>query len=288
MKALRVFDLVAGVVFVALFGWLFRREAAQPLRGRMQPRAGRLRINAAVGFTAALTFRLTVLPVACGVAARARSAGRGLLPRLTTHPLVGAAVGILMLDYTTYLWHRLNHVVPRLWRFHRVHHTDLDLDVTTSTRFHPGELLLSVVYRSAQVRLIGVGPAVVLTYEAVSQAATAFHHSNWRLPLRLERVLARVVVTPRMHGIHHSMIERETSSNWSVIFSWWDRAHGTLRLDVPQEHLTIGVPAFRDPTELTFGRLIAMPFGRQRPTWRLPDGTRPDRAPAGDRRQLAA
>jgi sterol desaturase/sphingolipid hydroxylase (fatty acid hydroxylase superfamily) len=122
----------------------------------------------------------------------------------------------------------------------------------------------------------------------VSQAATAFHHSNWRLPLRLERGLARVIVTPRMHGIHHSMIERETSSNWSVIFSWWDRAHGTLRLDVPQEHLTIGVPAFRDAAELTFGRLIGMPFGPQRPTWRLPDGTRPDRAPAGDRRQLAA
>jgi sterol desaturase/sphingolipid hydroxylase (fatty acid hydroxylase superfamily) len=287
MTALRVFDLVAGVVFVALFGWLFRRETAQPLRRCVQPRADRIRINAAVGLTAALTFRLTVLPVVCWVAARTRAAGRGVLPPLTTQPLVGAAVGILMLDYTTYLWHRLNHVVPRLWRFHLVHHTDLDLDVTTATRFHPGELLLSVLYRAAQVRLIGVGPAVLLTYEAVSQAATAFHHSNWRLPLGLERVLVRVVVTPRMHGIHHSMIEREASSNWSVIFSWWDRAHGTLGLDVPQEHLTIGLPAFRDATELTFGRLIALPFGRPRSTW-SPDATRPDRPPAGDRRRLAA
>ncbi|HET7341734.1 MAG TPA: sterol desaturase family protein, partial [Methylomirabilota bacterium] len=148
-----------------------------------------------------------------------------------------------------------------------VHHTDLDLDVSTAFRFHVGELLLSVVWRSAQILAIGVSPALALGYEAALQAATAFHHSNWRLPPRLERALNLVLVTPRMHGIHHSVVEAETNSNWSVIFSWWDRAHRTLRLGVPDETLHIGLPAWRDPRELGVGRLLALPFRRQRPAW---------------------
>jgi sterol desaturase/sphingolipid hydroxylase (fatty acid hydroxylase superfamily) len=152
-----------------------------------------------------------------------------------------------------------------------VHHTDLDLDVSTAFRFHAGELLLSIGWRGAQILLLGVGPGVLLAWEAAIQAATAFHHSNWRLPATLERALNAVLVTPRMHGIHHSVVEAETNSNWSVIFSWWDRLHGTRRAGGLDGTLAIGLPAYRDPGELGVGQLLTLPFGRQRDAWRPGD-----------------
>ena len=112
---------------------------------------------------------------------------------------------------------------------------------------------------------IGVSPGPALVYEAALEAATAFHHSNWRLPRALERTLGRVLVTPRMHGIHHSIREAETNSNWSVIFSWWDRLHRTRRVGVPDETLRIGLPAYREPLGVL--RLLALPFVRQRPAF---------------------
>jgi len=148
-----------------------------------------------------------------------------------------------------------------------VHHTDLDLDVSTAFRFHAGELLLSVLWRSAQIVAFGIGPELVLLYEAAMETATAFHHSNWRLPPALDRALNLIVVTPRMHGIHHSVEERETNANWSVIFSWWDRLHRTLCLGVPAAGLTIGLPAYRDPRELRVRGLLALPFTRPRPAF---------------------
>lgn len=202
--------------------------------------------------------------------------------------MIAGIVGFLLLDYTTWAWHRLNHRIPILWRFHSTHHTDLDLDASTSFRFHFGELLLSIVYRSTQVAGIGAGPWLVLVYEIVLDASTVFHHSNWRLPIAVERRLVRVIVTPRMRGIHHSIVERETNSNWSSILTWWDRLHRTLRLDVPQGAIAIGLPAYRRADELTLGRLRAMPFCRHRLSWSFLDGTRPDRAPASKPTRLAA
>lgn len=238
---------------------------------------------------------MTLIPVVVWIASWAQQSHFGLLYLLPISSAVRAFLALLLLDYAVYVWHWLNHVVPFLWRFHSVHHTDLDLDVSTAFRFHFVEMLLSVIYRSAQVALIGVGPLAALVYEMVMEGATEFHHSNWRLPIGWERALNRVVVTPRMHGIHHSIVERETNSNWSVIFSWWDHLHRTLRLNVPQGALSMGLPAYRDSRDLTFFSLLAMPFRRQRPSWRSPDGTRPDRAGApprsgghGDPRRLAA
>jgi len=164
-----------------------------------------------------------------------------------------------------YVWHRLNHRVPLLWRFHLVHHTDLDLDVSTALRFHAGELLLSCGWRAAQVAVIGPPVALLLVFEVVFETATAFHHSNWRLPHALDRALAAVVVTPRMHGVHHSTRQAETNSNWSVLLSCWDRLHRTLRFERPAEPLVIGLPAYRDP--LGARDLLALPFRRQRPAW---------------------
>ena len=123
------------------------------------------------------------------------------------------------MDLTFYYWHRLNHLRPLLWRFHNVHHVDPDMDVTTSFRFHLGEVLYSTLFRLLQVGLMGVSPLTYLLYEFIFNCATMFHHSNVRLPLAWERLLNRVFVTPRMHGVHHSALGPETNSNYSVIFS---------------------------------------------------------------------
>ncbi len=237
---------------------------------------------------AALVMRGAVLPAVLVVAGWIERHEVGLAPMTPVPDVARAALAFVLMDYTTYLWHRLNHVVPFLWRFHRVHHTDLALDVSTAFRFHVGELSLSVGARALQITLIGVGPTVALVWETVELAATAFHHSNLRLPIGVERALNRVLVTPRMHGIHHSIVEAETNSNWSVLFSWWDRVHRTVRLNVPQEAIAIGLPAYRDPTELRFVRLLAMPFAPARAAWMLPSGRHPERRVAGDPGQLAA
>jgi len=167
-------------------------------------------------------------------------------------------------------------MVPLFWRFHNVHHTDLDLDVSTAARFHFGEMIFSVAFLSLAVILFGIAPIMFLIFFITLEAATLFHHSNWRLPIWFERILNRVIVTPRMHGIHHSIVQRETNSNWGTIFCWWDKLHRTLRRDIAQNEITIGVAAYRDENELSLGKLLALPFRKQSP-WQLPNGNQPDR-----------
>lgn len=282
-----ILDFIGGPLLLLLFLLLFALEGRRPLRRRVQSRWERLLTNGTVAATAAVTMRLALVPVVLWTAGRAEAARFGLLYLLPGPAPLRMGAGLLLFDYTIYVWHRLNHVVPFLWRFHNVHHTDLDLDVSTAFRFHFGELLLSVLWRSAQVALLGIGPALALGYEIALEAATEFHHSNWRLPLKVEAALNRVLVTPRMHGIHHSIVERETNSNWSTMFSWWDRLHRTVRLDIPQDALVIGTPAYRDPGELGFLGLLRMPFRRQRVPWRLPDGSHPDRLASADPSRIA-
>jgi sterol desaturase/sphingolipid hydroxylase (fatty acid hydroxylase superfamily) len=141
-----------------------------------------------------------------------------------------------------------------------VHHTDLDMDVSTASRFHIGEMLFSTAFLSIAVAVFAVAPLMLVSFFIAFEAATLFHHSNWRLPLWFERILNRVMVTPRMHGIHHSIVQRETNSNWGTIFCWWDKFHRTLRRDIPQNEITIGVAAYRDERELTVGQLLILPF----------------------------
>ena len=261
------FDVWGGATIIAAVVVGFVAEQRHPLHARRRPLGERLRTNVVMVALAALVLRLAMVPAAVAVAGASERAGVGVLRWLPLPAAVAAVLGFLLLDWTVYVWHRLNHRAPPLWRFHLVHHTDLDLDVSTAFRFHAGELLLSIGWRSAQIVVLGIGPGLVLVYEAAMEAATAFHHSNWRLPLALERALNLALVTPRMHGIHHSVEEDQTNSNWSVIFSWWDRLHRTLRLGVPDETLTIGLPAYRDPRALGVLRLLALPFVRQRNAW---------------------
>jgi len=181
------------------------------------------------------------------------------------------------MDLSFYWWHVLNHRVPFLWRFHNVHHIDSDLDVSTGFRFHFGEVAMSAVFRVVQVALIGISAPAFATYELAFQANTLFHHSNLRLPIRFERLLNKLLVTPRMHGIHHSQVQGETNSNYSVVFPWWDRFHRTLGLNVPQSEIVIGVPGYSMVADRKLVNGLLMPFRKQRDYWRTPDGKVPRR-----------
>lgn len=257
--------LVLGTLATAL--WLERRR---PLRRRTESKLRRDARNLAMAGASALAIRVTEKPLVTRLARLVHERRLGLLRRLDLPPVVEVAAAVVLLDYTLYVWHVLTHKLPFLWRFHRVHHADLDLDATTALRFHFAEMVLSVPWRAAQVVLIGATPVALSTWQTLTLLAILFHHSNVRLPLGVERRLCRVVMTPRMHGIHHSIVRRETDSNWSTILALPDYLHGTARLDVPQPEVEIGVPEYRDPAELELDDLLVMPFGAQRPAWRLP------------------
>jgi len=260
---------LSGALVLGAFGALLWLEGRRPLRRATESKPARDARNLAVGAAGALVLLLVESPVAGRLAAAVERRRLGLLKAARLPGWAETAAAVLLLDYTLYLWHVLTHRVPFLWRFHVVHHSDLDLSATTALRFHFAELLLSVPWRAAQVVVIGVSPRALSAWQTLLMASILFHHSNVRLPAGFERRLVRLVVTPRMHGIHHSAVREETDSNWSSGLTAWDRLHGTLRLDVPQDEIDVGVPAYRDPREVTLGRLLRLPFAGLRPTWRL-------------------
>jgi sterol desaturase/sphingolipid hydroxylase (fatty acid hydroxylase superfamily) len=256
----------AGVPLLA--GWflfLTIAETVSALRVRKQNRWSRLWINILVSIPGFVTLRFVLLISLVWLARQNQQWQIGVLYLVPMPVWLGWAVAFLLLDYTIYVWHLLNHKVPFLWRFHLVHHTDVDLDASTAIRFHFGEIIASVFFRGAAVVLTGATPLMVIVYEIIFEAATQFHHSNWKIPLPLERVLNRIIVTPRMHGIHHSVIRNETDTNYSVIFSWWDRLHETMKLNIRQADITIGVPVYSDAKELSVWYLLTLPFTRIRP-----------------------
>jgi sterol desaturase/sphingolipid hydroxylase (fatty acid hydroxylase superfamily) len=199
----------------------------------------------------------------------------GLLGALQLPVWAEAGLALVLMDYTFYVWHVLLHRAPLLWRFHVVHHIDLDLDTSTALRFHFGELIASVPWRAAQVSLIGLNPSTFAVWQVWFALCVMFHHSNLRLPIQAERRINRILVTPRMHGVHHSILPEETNSNWSSGLTIWDWLHGTLRLSVPQEEIEIGVPALHDLQSVTLPKLLIMPFEDQPEYWRFPDGREP-------------
>lgn len=273
-----ILDAYGGPILVALFVALAALQYRWPLRRWVHRFWPRFMTNAGLAGPTFLVLRLGLIPAEVAVAYWAQQHGFGLLNLLSLPGWVEGMVAILMLDYVLYVWHWLNHQIPLLWRFHNVHHTDLDLGVSTAFRFHFVEMLLSGVFRLGGVLVIGAGPVVVLIYEVVFEASVAFHHSNWRLPYRLERVLSWLIVTPRMHGIHHSIVQRETNSNYSNLLNVWDRIHRTIRLNVRQDDVVIGVAGYQDADhDHTLVGLLTLPFRRQKEYWILPDGTRPDR-----------
>jgi sterol desaturase/sphingolipid hydroxylase (fatty acid hydroxylase superfamily) len=243
-----------------------------PLRSSTRELLPRLLLNAAISLLAFGASAALVQPVARAILSWSAESRFGLVPALSLPVPAGAALAFLLLDLSFYYWHRVNHSIPFLWRFHNVHHVDPDLDVSTSFRFHFGEVALSALFRAVQIAVIGVSGWTYAAYELIFQLNTMFHHSNVRLPIRLERLLNLVLVTPRMHGIHHSQVRAETDSNYSVVFSWWDRLHRSVRLNVPQSRIEIGVPGYSRPEDNRLRAALALPFRRQKAYWRRPDG----------------
>jgi sterol desaturase/sphingolipid hydroxylase (fatty acid hydroxylase superfamily) len=248
------------VLIGAAAGALFLAERLRPLRIRKDPAPGRVGRNLTIGLLGAATTAASEIPI---IAPVQRFAERRRLGLLRQFPLPGPlriVVGFLLLDYTLFVWHWLNHRVPALWRFHAVHHIDLDLDSTTGVRFHFGELALAAGFRAAQILLLGVDTVTLRVFQQALLLSVIFQHSNLELPAGVERGLLPVVVTPRMHGVHHSTRVIETNTNFSSVFSWWDRLHGTLKLDVPQSAITIGVAGFLEPRDVTLKHSLTLPF----------------------------
>lgn len=257
--------LSAQAVVVAIaFGLLLWRETRRPLRDRVERRLVHTARNVAVGIVSAAAVHVLETPIVLPFAAFVEGRGIGLLRLVPLPGWLDVVLTCVLMDYTLYVWHVLAHKLPILWRFHLVHHADLDLDASTAVRFHFGELLISIPWRVAQIALIGTTPQALVIWQTATLVSILFHHSNAELPLRLERALSRIVVTPRMHGIHHSVVESEVNSNWSSGLAWWDRLHGTFRLDVPQRDIVIGVPEYRAPRQVSFARMIAFPFVNRR------------------------
>ena len=265
--------LVTTAALTATFTLLFCLERLAPLRQRRAQLVQRLLVNLCVSALAILTAYLVVAPAARAALEQVSVSHVGLLQWIELPPVLDFVAGFLLLDLLFYYWHLANHKIRLLWRFHNVHHIDPDLDVSTAFRFHFGEVGLSAAFRVLQVVLVGVSPLAFAAYELVFEMNTLFHHSNVRLPLAVERLLNKILVTPRMHGVHHSDVLRENNSNYSVVFSCWDRIHRTLRLNIDQSRIVIGVPAYLEPRNNRVGALIALPFRGQPDYWRTKDGT---------------
>ena len=269
-------DLLVGAALCILVVLERRRPLRKPVEPSLRREARNLTMAAASGVVLVLVQGPLVLPLARLVARRRI----GLLHLVRLPPALEAALAVLLLDYTLYLWHVGTHELDVLWRFHEAHHLDLDVSATTALRFHFGEILLSMPYRALQIVLLGVSPSAFELWQTLTTVQILFHHSNVRLPLSVERWLSWVMVTPRLHGIHHSNVRAESDSNWATLFSFFDRLHRTLRLDVPQRELTMGVPAYSERRDVTLWRSLALPFRRNLWRWNRPDQCPSERARA--------
>jgi sterol desaturase/sphingolipid hydroxylase (fatty acid hydroxylase superfamily) len=280
LKRSKVPAWLSGSLVVGAFGLLWLLERRKPLRRETEPKLKRTGRNLVVAGLAAVSLQLIEQPLIKPLTAMVERRRWGLLKRLRLPAWLEVTLAVILMDYTLYLWHVLMHRSALLWRFHLPHHVDLDLDASTALRFHGGELAIASGWRVGQVTLIGVSPLSLSVWQTFLMVSILFHHSNVRLPISVERKLNRIFVTPRMHGIHHSIVEEETNANWSSGLTVWDWLHGTLRLNVPQNKITIGVPAYRDPKDVKLADVVKLPFVEQRQTWLLPGGGQPTRVNA--------
>ena len=244
-------------------GVLLAMALWEALTPRRQQAIGRLRRwpnNIGLVVLDTLAVRLFFPLTGIGMALLAQSKGWGLFNLLQLPAWLAVPAAVLLLDLIIYGQHVAFHAVPALWRLHRVHHADLEFDVTTGLRFHPAEILLSMAIKLAAVAALGAPPFAVVTFEVLLNATSLFNHSNIRLPL--DSVLRLVVVTPDMHRVHHSIDRRETDSNFGFNVPWWDRLFSTYRPQPAFGHqgMTLGIDRFRDPRELRLDRMLWQPF----------------------------
>ena len=272
---------INGIVIAGEFCLLLWLESRRPLRRAVEPKLRRSARNLSVAAVSAVALQVAERPLIASLTRRVEQRRWGLLKQLPVPGWVEVSLAVALMDYTLYLWHVLIHRLPWLWRLHLPHHVDLDLDASTALRFHFSELVVSAGWRAGQVALIGVTPRAYSVWQRLLMFSILFHHSNVELPIELERRISWIIVTPRLHGIHHSMVRDETDSNWSSGLTLWDWLHGTLKLNVPQQAITIGVPAYRHTEDVSFCNIMAMPFATQPPIWQLPGDGEPKREALG-------
>lgn len=253
--------LVRLIAFAAVLLTIIVCERLAPRRPQ-HLRGARWRGNFGCAVLDTLIVRLFFPAAAVGAALVAGSRGWGLFNVVAAPTWIAVAASAVVLDLAVYLQHVLFHAVPPLWRVHRMHHSDPDIDVTTGIRFHPVEAVLSMLLKAGVVVALGAPVVAVLIFEVLLNAASMFTHANVRVPPRLDAVLRWWLVTPDMHRVHHSVDAHETNSNFGFALSWWDRMLGTYRAQPAAGHdgMTIGIESFRDPRELRLDRMLLQPF----------------------------
>ena len=255
---------IAGIAAgAAALGGLFYAERAAPLRRQTREQGPRIARNLTMGAACQAAIMLTEAPLTHAISQTNARKKRGL-QHLLGGGFLGKAAAFLAMDYGFYLWHVATHKVPFLWRFHRVHHIDPDLDSSTAVRFHFLDMAISTPWRMVQVRLSGIDPPTLAAWRLFFLGSILFHHSNWRLSKGWEQALSKVVTTPRMHGIHHSQRPEEMDSNWTSGISFWDRLHGTFREDVPQQDIVIGVDDPLAERDIALIPALIAPFAKGR------------------------
>ena len=244
-------------VLVAMALW----ELAAPRRRQEIPRVIRWTNNLGLVVIDTIVLRLSFPILAVGLALIAQDRGWGLFNVIEAPGWVAVIVSIVVLDLVIYLQHVMFHAVPELWRLHRMHHADLEFDVTTGLRFHPVEIILSMGIKLAVVMALGPPAVAVLIFEVLLNATAMFNHSNIRLPMLVDRFLRLIVVTPDMHRVHHSIIPEETNSNFGFNLPWWDRLLGTYKAQPKAGHegMTIGIEQFRTGRDLWLDRMLVQP-----------------------------
>lgn len=245
-------------ILVAMAAW----EVMAPRRDQDGSRLRRWPGNLGIVLLDTLLVRVAFPVTAVGFALLAEQRGWGLIPALGLPAWMAVFIAVVLLDFAIYAQHVIFHAVPVLWRLHRMHHADVDFDVTTGVRFHPIEIVLSMIIKLAVIAVLGAPAAAVLIFELLLSATSLFNHANIRMPERLDRTLRWLVVTPDMHRIHHSVLRRETDSNFGFNLPWWDRLFGTYRDQPEAGHvaMTIGLEQFRDPREQRLDRMLSQPF----------------------------
>jgi sterol desaturase/sphingolipid hydroxylase (fatty acid hydroxylase superfamily) len=251
------FAFFAGIL-AAMAAW----EAHAPRREQRIGRGIRWPGNLGIVALDTLLVRLAFPITAVGLALLAEARGWGFLNAFGVPAWAAVPLGVILLDLAIYLQHVLFHAVPALWRLHRMHHADLEFDVTTGSRFHPIEILISMGIKLGVVAALGTPAVAVLIFEVLLNATSMFNHANVRIAEKYDRLLRWIVVTPDMHRVHHSIKARETNSNFGFNLPWWDRLFGTYRAQPAAGHeaMTIGIEQFRDPAEQRLDRMLTQPF----------------------------
>lgn len=251
---------VSAILSAGTFAILYFYEKKKPLRRQVEPKKINAARNLVIASSAGLIISFLEKPVVDNLTKFAEEKRFGLVKIFRLPKVLEIIFAVVLLDYTLYLWHVLTHKVPFLWRFHRIHHADLDLTTSTAIRFHFGEIAISVLFRAGQILLIGVSPRALQTWQTLLFLSIFFHHSNVHLPRGFENKLQKFIVTPRLHGIHHSIEEDKQNSNWSSGLTVWDVLHRTFRNDVSPNEITIGVKGFDEKNDVTLGKMLIEPF----------------------------